>query len=179
MSRTSSLLIATGVALAGFVGGAGSLGIGVAPAWGSSAPSCVSANLKVTLGIAQGTAGTIYYPIIVTNLGAGACSIFGVPAIQPVRGVHHEAVGPPARNLSMGEMPALHTLVTGQSVSVAFGVVETGNYTPSTCLAKAASGVRVSIGSFLHSRYVRLPIEVCTLRASTTTRLLATGRTGN
>jgi hypothetical protein len=169
----SSLLVASSVAVAGLMTGVGSLGMGAAPASGLTAKSCVSRNLRITLGTAQGTAGTIYYPIVFTNLGPFACSIFGVPAIQPVSGVHHRPVGPPARSLSMGEMPALHTLAKGQSVSVAFGVVETGNYAPSTCVAKAASGVQVSIGSFVHSRYVRLPINVCTARASTTTKLLA------
>ena len=102
-----------------------------------------------------------------------------MPAIQPVAGNAHHAVGPMARSLSMGQMPARHVIAKGQSVSVAFGVVETGNYTPSTCVARSASGVVVSLGSFVHSTYVHLPIIVCTKRTSITTRLIVAGTTGN
>jgi len=133
---------------------------------------------KVTHGAAQGTAGTIYYPIVFTNTGA-TCAIFGVPAVQPVVGSMHHAVGPLARSLSMGEMPVRHVIAKGQSVSVAFGVVETGNYTPSTCVARSANGVVITLGDFVHSRYVHLAIIVCTKRTSITTRLITAGVTGN
>jgi len=66
--------------------------------------------------------------------------LFGVPTIQPVIGAAHRALGPLAKNESMGEMPALHTLAVGASVSVAFGVVDTGNLTASTCGARRARG---------------------------------------
>ena len=177
MRTMSSLLVATGLVAGGLVA-AGVLGIAVAPAWGLNAKSCVSANLKVSLGTVQGTASTIYHPIVFTNVGSSACTIFGVPVIQPVSGTGHRDVGPLARNLSMGEMPAMHMLAEGQSVSVAFGVSETGNYTRSVCVPRAADGVVVSVDSFLHSRYVHLPIDVCTKRTSISTKLITAGTTG-
>jgi hypothetical protein len=79
----------------------------------------------------------------------------------------------------MGEMPVRHVIANGQSVSVAFGVIEAGNFTPSTCVMHSATGVVVSLGSFVSSRYVHLPIVVCTERTSTTTRLITAGVTGN
>jgi hypothetical protein len=178
MRKISSLLVATGLVATGLVTGAGVFGVAVPPAWGVIAKSCVPVNLKVSLGTVQGTAGTIYHPIVFTNVGSLSCTIFGVPVIQPVRGAGHRAVGPLARNLSMGEMPAMHQLAEGQSVSVAFGVTETGNYTRSTCVPRAADGVVVSVGSFLHSRYVHLPIDVCTKRTSISTKLITAGTTG-
>jgi len=178
MRKMSSLLVATSLVAAGLVTGAGVLGTAVAPAGGLNAKFCVSANLKVSLGTVQGTAGTIYHPIVFTNVGSSACTIFGVPVIQPVSGADHRAVGPLARNLSMGEMPAIHLLAEGRSVSVAFGVIETGNYTRSTCVPKGADGVIVSVGSFLHSRYVHLPIVVCTKRISISTKLITAGASG-
>ena len=102
-----------------------------------------------------------------------------MPTVQPVVGSAHRKVGPTARSQSMGEMPARHVIVKGRSVSVAFGVVETGNYTPSTCVARSASGVMVALGDFVHSTYVHLSIIVCTKRASITTRLITAGTTGN
>jgi hypothetical protein len=139
--------------------------------------NCAPTQIKVTHGAANGTAGTIYYPIIFTNTGA-TCAIFGVPAIQPVAGSTHHAVGPLARSLSMGEMPARHVIAKGQSVSVSFGVTEAGNYTPATCVMRPASGVVVTLGTFVTSRYVHLSITVCTKRSSVTTRLISAGSHG-
>ncbi|MGD0053822.1 MAG: DUF4232 domain-containing protein [Acidimicrobiales bacterium] len=177
MRKSSLLAVAMGFVAGGLVVGGGVLTPGAASASSTAAPACSSAMLKVTVGRSQGTAGTIYYPIIFTNQSGSTCSIYGVPMIQPV-GVGRISIGPVARNTSRGEMPASHTLKTGQSVSVAFGVIETGNYTPSTCVAKAARGAVVSMGSFLHNRYVHLNMLVCTKRASTTTHLITAGVTG-
>jgi hypothetical protein len=142
--------------------------------------SCVATRLRVSLGVAQGTAGTTYYPLVITNSGA-ACTIFGVAHVQPVMGGTKRSVvpvGPPARNESMGQMPVMHVVATGKSVSDAFGVVESGNYTPSACRPKNAGAVVVSMGDFVLHAYLPLKISVCTIKASTTTRLIAAGTTG-
>lgn len=139
-------------------------------------PSCVASQLSVSVGRAQGTAGTTYYPIVFTNRG-GACAIWGVPAIQPVT-TGRRAVGPMARNTSMGMMALRHVINYGQSVSVAFGVVVAGNYPTASCAPRRAIGVSVSLAPFVPATYRPLPITVCTLRASTTTRLLAPGVNG-
>jgi hypothetical protein len=142
----------------------------------SVTPSCAATQLSVTIGRAQGTAGTTYYPIVFTNRG-GTCAIWGVPAIQPVA-TGRRALGPMAHNTSVGMMPVRHVIKYGQAVSVAFGVVETGNYPAASCAPRRAVGVSVSLGSFLPATYRPLSITVCTLRASTTTRLLASGVNG-
>ena len=178
MNSMKRVLVAAGLSVSGLVASGSLPVIGLMAASAAPVKNCVPAQIVVTHGASQGTAGTIYYPLIFTNKAA-TCAIFGVPAIQPVAGTAHRAVGPMARSLSMGQMPARHVIAKGQSVSVAFGVVETGNYTPSTCVARSASGVIVSMGSFVHSTYVHLPIIVCTKRISITTRLITAGRTGN
>ena len=171
-------IVAVGLSVSGLMAGGSLAVIGSVAASAAPAKNCVSAQITVTHGASQGTAGTIYYPLVFTNTGA-TCAIFGVPTVQPVVGSAHRKVGPMARSLSMGEMPARHVIAKGQSVSVAFGVVETGNYTPSTCVARSASGVMVALGDFVHSTYVHLAIIVCTKRISITTRLISAGTTGN
>ncbi len=140
------------------------------------AGSCVPAQMSLSLGRPSGAAGTIYYPIVMTNR-ARQCAIWGVPAIQPVDATRR-ALGPSARNTSMGEMPVRHVLAHGQSVSVGFGVSETGNYSRATCQPRVAHGVIVSLAPFVRPTYLALVISVCTREASTTTRLLAPGVTG-
>ncbi|HVA69697.1 MAG TPA: DUF4232 domain-containing protein [Acidimicrobiales bacterium] len=176
----------TSLALVGALLTGGLLGVGgLSAAATTRAKSCVSTQITVSRGAAQGTAGTNYYAIVFTNTGphvnlrVTACTLFGVPTIQPVIGSSHRPLGPPARNESMGEMPALHTLAEGQSVSVAFGVVDTGNIAPSRCGARKGRGVVVTLGTFVRPTYLNLPITVCTKRASTTTRLISPGVTGN
>ncbi len=176
-----SLRILTSVTLiAGALGVmAGTLGADpIAGALGVN--NCLAVHLSVKVGTPQGTAGTIYYPVVITNTGP-ACAIWGVPRIQPVvGGTLHRSVdaGPAARNLSIGEMPARHIVASKHAVSDAFGVTESGNYTPSACQARIAGGVVVSLGGFVRPTYLPLRISVCTKIASTSTRLITPGTTG-
>jgi Protein of unknown function (DUF4232) len=171
MRHVKSLVAAAAVVAGIVAGGAGSV------ASATTAPSCSPSQMSVRLGQSNGTAGTIYYAIVFTDTG-GRCVIWGVPHIQPVTGAGHVAVGPAAGNASMGEMPVRHTLTKGKSVSVGYGVVESGNYTPSSCVAKNASGVVVSLTPFVKSTYLKLKISVCTKRVSTKSRLLSPGTLG-
>jgi len=154
----------------------------VAPSWAgaTTTPKCTPGQISLRVGPANGAAGTIYHPIIFTNTGA-TCVIEGVPALQPgkLSGTSFVAVGPAAKNLSMGEMPALHTLAKGKSVSVAFGVTETGNYTPSACKAASAPVVSVVLGSYARGTVSFKPaLSVCTKLASTRTQLIVAGTQG-
>lgn len=172
--------------LAGGLFASGLLGVvGSTAATATGVRSCLNSQITVSRGASQGTAGTSYTALVFTNTGphvalnVTACTLFGVPKIQPVIGPSHRPLGPPARNESMGEMPAVHTLAQGDSVSVAFGYVDTGNIGASTCGARKARGVIVSLGNFVRPRYLNLPITVCTKVASTTTRLVTPGVTGD
>lgn len=171
MRNVKSVVAALAVLSGVVAGGAGTVASATTP------PKCTPAQMAVSLGRSNGAAGTIYHPIIFTNTG-GTCRIWGVPHIQPVAGADHHRVGPAAGNASMGEMPAIHTLAKGQSVSVGYGVAETANYPTSTCVAKNASGVLVSLTPFVKSTFVRLKISVCTQRVSTHTKLLTPGKNG-
>lgn len=167
----ATTLLLGAITAIGLTSGPGAVASGATPA------SCVPAQMRVTHGPPQGTAGTTYIPLVFTNVGA-ACARWGVANVQPVL-ASRRALGPAARNQSMGEMPVRRVLAQGHSVSVAFGVVETGNYTASSCVARSASGVVVALASFVRPTYLRLPISVCTKRASTTTRLIVDGSFGN
>ena len=140
------------------------------------APACRPSQIRVTTGVAEGAAGTIYVPLVFTNRGA-ACALWGVPSVQAVASTHHP-VGPPARNDSIGQLAVRHVVAHGQSVASAYGVAETGNYPPSLCHARRAWGVRVRLGPFAGPTYVRLGVSVCTSQASTHVQLVVPGRTG-
>jgi len=177
MRSLRSVGIAIATVLSSAVGIGATTLLTTAPASAAPVHNCVSSQIKVSHGPAQGTAGTTYYAIVFTNKGA-ACALWGVPTIQPVKGAAHHAVGPMARSLSMGMMPVRQVVAKGHSVSVAIGVTDTGNYTPSACVAAKADGILVALGSFVHSTYVHLPISVCTKLTSVTTKLIVPGMTG-
>lgn len=152
--------------------------VGSSPSTAATPSPCTPSGLSVHVGKPQGTAGTSYYPLIFTNTGTSSCTIFGVPGVQPVSGANRTALGPAATSTSMGMMPALHTLAHNASVSSAIGVVDTGNYTASTCAAQTANGIIVHLGTFVLARFEPVSWSVCTKRSSVTTRLLAPGTNG-
>jgi hypothetical protein len=170
--RTVKSYLAVAATVAGvFVGGSGTASSA------ATTLSCTPAQMVVTRGMTNGAAGTIYHVLIFTDTG-GSCALWGVPAIQPVVGPSHRALGPAAANASMGVMPARHVLTRGRSVSVAYAVVETGNFSAASCKPKNADGVLVSLSPFVRSTYVKMAISVCTARVSTRSRLITPGRTG-
>ncbi|MDH2903499.1 MAG: hypothetical protein PXZ08_06055 [Actinomycetota bacterium] len=150
------------------------------PAASAVVKNCTDVNIHLHVGVAQGAAGTIFYPLVLTTTGP-ACALWGTPMVQPVVGgaIHSRlSVGPAARNLSRGEMPAHHILTRAHALSAAFGVSESGNYPASTCRPRNAGGIIVTLAPFVRPRYLTLPISVCTQIASTTTQLLSPGTTG-
>ncbi|HVB71826.1 MAG TPA: DUF4232 domain-containing protein [Acidimicrobiales bacterium] len=171
MRKVQSFIAVVAVVGGVLVGAAGSM------AAATATPSCKPTQMVVSRGSTNGAAGTIYHIIVFTN-SAGTCAIWGTPAIQPVVGPSHRSVGPTAGNASMGQMAARHVLTKGMSVSVDYGVVETGNFSPASCRAKIADGVVVSLLPFVKSTYVKMSISVCTQRVSTKSRLLSPGRFG-
>jgi hypothetical protein len=175
--KSLRLLTSAGLLTSALVVCSGAIGT-VASA--TAVKNCVDSHLKVSVGMADGAAGTFYYPIVFTNEGS-TCAIFGVPAIQPVIGGVSRSttpVGPAARNVSMGQMPALHVVTKGHSVSVAIGVGDTLNYPTSACRPKTAHAIVINLGSFVSRHYLPLTISVCTKLSSVTTRLVTPGTTG-
>jgi len=174
------ILAATAVLSTGLIGAAGAAG--VTPASAAMVANCRATQLHLSVGQPSGAAGTSWYPVVFTNTGTAACAIWGVPQIQPVLGgaSHSRAhVGPSARNESMGEMGVRHVVAPGKSVSDAFGVTDTLNYSAATCRPRWAGGIEVTLGDFLRHGYVALRISVCTRLASTRTQLIVAGATGD
>ncbi len=175
--KSLRILMSAGLVSSAFVLASESLSLSASA---TTIKNCASRQITTSLGAPQGTAGTIYYPIVFTNHGA-TCAIWGVPAVQPVvGGASHSRVhvGPSARNNSMGQMPVRHVLAPRHQVSAALGVTESGNYSPSTCGPKNAGAIVVSLGTFVPSTSLTLKISVCTKLSSVSTRLIVNGNSG-
>ncbi len=103
---------------------------------------CQSSALKVTLGKGGAALGTVYYPILFTNVSSATCTLYGFPGVSFTGETYQVQVGPAAtRNHSSPE--ALVTLTPGAVASALVGVADAQNYPPGSCGLTTASGILV------------------------------------
>lgn len=148
--------------------------------------ACTSAQLRVSVGQSDGTAGTIFFPLIVTNVSSHACAVSGTPSVQPttgsLAGVAHILVGPSATLRDTGSTGYGDSIRLGPhaSASAAYGVVETGNFSPSQCVSQNFESLSVGIASVRGSTSWFVPLKgtTCTKLASTNISGLVPGTTG-
>ena len=130
-------------------------------------PACRVSALTMSAGWPNGTAGTIYYAIKFQNGGVTACTLHGIPTVQPIAS-DGSAVGPPARS----EQAPNHgkVMVLGVSDGVAawatYAVVESGNFPPSACRPVDVGRIRVTLPGYASEDH-SLQISVCTKLNST------------
>lgn len=158
-----------------------SSGVALTATAAPATPRCASESLAMSVGQSDGTAGTVYYPLVFTNVTKQSCTVEGTPAVRASTGINSMGglfLGRPALvvNKGVARYGDQITLRPGQRASAAFGVVDTGNFTPATCVAKNASSVSVSFMGRLY--WGALRFSVCTKRASTTISGVVRGATG-
>ncbi|MFC4854738.1 DUF4232 domain-containing protein [Actinophytocola glycyrrhizae] len=102
---------------------------------------CKVADLKLSLGGGDATAGTAYRHLVFTNKGSRTCTMQGFPGVSYVAGDDGHQVGPAAyRNGKKG--PAV-TLKPGASAYADVGFVQVRNYDPAVCKPTEVRGLRV------------------------------------
>ena len=100
---------------------------------GSAAPGCGSMDLAAHVGLAQGTAGSIYQVIYLTNLNNTACTLYGYPGVALAGGsATVDQVGA-AASRSTATAASVVTLGPGQSANATLRIVDAGNYPTATC----------------------------------------------
>ncbi|HUC60024.1 MAG TPA: DUF4232 domain-containing protein [Streptosporangiaceae bacterium] len=91
------LTFAIGAAAATLIAGTATLAAAAASAAPASPaiPQCVSHNTTVWTGLpGNGTAGSVYYELEISNIGRHACTLYGYPGVSAVNGTTQ--VGLPA-----------------------------------------------------------------------------------
>ena len=114
-------------------------GLSVSSASATVNNSCSS--LGVSLGRANGAAGSLYVPIRFTNTSGHTCRIFGFPGVSLTRANHTQIGLSAARDYSVAEPHV--TLAPGHYVSAILRIVNAGNYPPSVCAPVTSSFLRV------------------------------------
>jgi len=98
----------------------------------SSAPpagpsGCLASGLQAKLGVSQGTAGTLYQVIVLTNTSSASCTLYGYPGVSFVTGVGGSQVGQPATKSAIVPK-ALVTLPPGASANTLLAVRDAGAF---------------------------------------------------
>ncbi len=96
------------------------------PSVAQSGPAgCLASGLRAQLGVSQGTAGTIYQVIVLTNTSNATCTLYGYPGVSFVTGVGGSQIGKPASKNPVVPK-ALVTLAPGAKADVLLAVHDAG-----------------------------------------------------
>jgi uncharacterized protein DUF4232 len=132
-----------------------------APPVTGPADACSTSGLRVSLGAAQGAAGSIYYPLDFRNVSGRACSLFGYPGVSFVAAPGTGQLGGAAvRNDTFG--PSLVTLAAGGFAQAAVQVVVAQSYPAALCKPVTAHFLRVYPPGQFVPLYARLTATTCT-----------------
>lgn len=97
---------------------------------------CATERLTLSLGPANGAAGTVYYNLMFRNSSSSPCTLAGYPGVSFLDSSGRQ-VGEPAQRSPTGGAPSTVTVAPGQTAYAALGVVDPGvaNCTPATASA--------------------------------------------
>lgn len=97
----------------------------------AAATACATSDLQVSMGTSEGTAGTIYRHLVLTNNGSRTCLLGGYPAAFLLDS-HGATLGFGAASNAL-YMPVVITLAHGQSAHAVLGLPDAGNFAPNVC----------------------------------------------
>ncbi|NIH86112.1 DUF4232 domain-containing protein [Amycolatopsis granulosa] len=120
---------------------------------------CKSSELKLSLGHGDAGAGTVYRPLIFTNVSNHPCVIQGFPGVSYVAGEDGHQVGPAA--VRQGDKGGPFTLNNGDSGYAEVGFVNVQNYDTVTCQPQMVRGLRVYPPQETASVFVPLQTTGC------------------
>lgn len=113
-----------------------------APSGAAGASACPSSDLRVSLGSASGTAGSVYQYIEFKNVSAASCTLYGFPGVSLLGGRPARQIGAAATR-APNSRPSLVTLAPGGMASALMRVTDALNYPAATCHPVASTTLRV------------------------------------
>jgi hypothetical protein len=133
---------------------------------GSPVANCLTRSLKVSLGPPNGAAGTTFYPLQFVNMGKTTCMLKGYPGVSAVTSSGQQ-IGSAASRVSakFGTV----TLAPGKQQNATIGIVDTGNFSASSCAPVTAAGLKIFPPN--QSKSVTLKKTFSTCSSTTTTSL--------
>jgi hypothetical protein len=123
---------------------------------------CTSGQLKLSLGVAQGTAGTTYQTIVFTNTGSTACTLFGYPGVSYVD-AKGAIIGKPSSR-DPGKKKTITLAPNGQANAL-LRQPDPGVFAPSSCHMTTADRLQVYPPDQTVALFVHDNAQVCTTGA--------------
>lgn len=138
----------------------------------AASPACTTANLDVWLNtMANGTAGSDYYNLNLTNLSAGSCTLEGYPGVSAITQAGIQLGSAAGRDdahavteitlTSARTARGLETSTSHNTATVILQITDVGNFPPSTCVPITAAGLRVYPPNQKESTVVPYPFAAC------------------
>jgi len=121
---------------------------------------CVVSELRLTVGQAQGAAGSTELPLVFTNIGGRTCVLEGFPGVSYVQGGADEAQVGSAATRS-GDSHGAVSLAPGGTASAEVRAVNVENYPADTCAPTDVAGLRVYPPNDTGSIIVPYPTKGC------------------
>jgi hypothetical protein len=116
----------------------------------ASATACATPGLVIWLDTqGNGTAGSVFYTLELTNLSGHTCTLRGYPGVSAVNLAGHTVGSAASRDHS----------TTPHNVTLAPGAA--GNFPPATCHQVTAAGLRVFPPGQTASKIVPFPFAAC------------------
>jgi hypothetical protein len=117
-------------------------GSGAAWAAPASTPGCTAGQLSGRLGPGNGTAGSVYRPVIFTNTSESTCTLFGYPGVAYVAPKTGKQVGAAATRNHRHASTTV-SIKPGGHAAALLQLVDYQNYGKSSCKPATVSGLRV------------------------------------
>jgi len=130
----------------------------------SSTGACATSALKVTLGPANGTAGTTFYPLKFVNTSKTSCTLTGYPGVSAVTSSGKQ-IGNSASRVNAKFKTV--TLAPGKQQSSSVGIVDTGNFSPSACAPVTAAALKIIPPNQGQSLTIKKKFSTCSSTSTT------------
>jgi Protein of unknown function (DUF4232) len=124
----------------------------VAPTAPGGVPNCATGELRASLGTAEGAAGSVDVPLVLTNVGGRTCELRGFPGVSYVTGNDGHQVGPAA--VMSGERGGEVVLKPGAAAAAHLQLVNVANFDAPACRPTPVRGLRVYPPGDTSSLYV-------------------------
>ncbi len=126
---------------------------------------CATSALKATVAADKGSAaaGSIYYPLDLTNTSGSTCTVFGYPGVSFVTGPSGAILGRAAHRNPVAPAATV-TLAPGQTAHATLQVAEAGNYDQAQCKPVTAHWLRVYPPNQTVPLYTQFTTQACSGR---------------
>ena len=126
---------------------------------------CATSALKAAVNTAKpgAAAGSIYYPLDLTNISGSTCTVFGYPGVSFVTGPSGTLIGRAATRNPVKPATTV-TLAPGQVAHATLQVAQAGNYDPAQCKPVTAHWLRIFPPDQTAPLFVSFTTTACSAR---------------